>query len=202
VPNCDLARPSQRSPIPNFYLAGARPPIQPGPPRACREASSLDFFILHAAWPSWETPPLSSLCFARHTGREGSLFSAMQRTSMRSAADARCRPARRRLHEAALPGQHGGRRLLRQAGRAGHRAGAPGLTCGGAPAQARAPLLCCLLLVGRPHMQLATESTVHCMRRGLQCMREHGHVPVCCSGHTVCTHPCVHTGFGIPLPQC
>jgi hypothetical protein len=26
VPNCDLARPSQRSPIPNFYLAGARPP--------------------------------------------------------------------------------------------------------------------------------------------------------------------------------
>ena len=23
VPNCDLARPSQRSPIPNFYMAGA-----------------------------------------------------------------------------------------------------------------------------------------------------------------------------------
>ena len=23
VPNCDLARPTQRSPIPNFYLAGA-----------------------------------------------------------------------------------------------------------------------------------------------------------------------------------
>ncbi len=71
----------------------------------------------------------------------------------------------------------------------------PGSLAGGAPAQARAPLLCCLLLLGRQHMQLAMESTVRCMRRGLQCMRDHGHVPVCCSGHTVCTHPCVHTGL-------
>jgi len=78
VPNCDLARPSQRSPIPNFYLAGARPPIQPGPPRACREASSVDFCLLHAARPSWETtsavkPVLRPTYWA---GREGSLFSA------------------------------------------------------------------------------------------------------------------------------
>ena len=61
MPNCDLARPSQRSPIPNFYLAGA-PLAAPRPWALLRPTLDLNPGTLS----THSTPPLGFDQIAAH----------------------------------------------------------------------------------------------------------------------------------------